>query len=612
MLKNLRWITYLLAFTCGFYTAPAALSEKPQPQNSLTSHVADIQIPPDSAAAPAADAPKPGVESPDSDAGGENTPAEQNSHYLLMQLSNSSAVCGGEKETLTSGFGLPVRPYCSDGLAMIPLRIAAETFGCSVIWEEAAQKATVTGQDAHVAFTVGASFAEQDGRPLDLGAPVVLNADTVYVPARAFCQALSWYVHYYGNADGEFLLLSDVPVSAGDLAGDGNENDDFSNAAPDENLLFYKELGDTYLGPSRSMYCSRTLFLRCGCTYAMLNGTGALITAQDSGPAAPIQTADGNVFVPLEYCAQSFGAITETTSDGDLSFVYSGRTAVFPVASGYFIRDGLMIADQNYATMKFDGVVYATVQAVADALGVYYTYYDSGIFSLSAYGPGDFDNLAYYAGLEAAELLLLPGIKGYIALTFDDGPAGDSTARLLDGLNERDVHATFFLCSYCICNHTELMSRYVSEGHEVGNHSASHPNMTLLSGRELETEIDTTNETILQYTGVWPHLFRPPGGSYNERVLSALADRSMSCILWNIDPKDWRDRNAPLVVSRVLSCVKDGSVILMHDPYNTSVDAAFEIIDTLQAEGYQFVTVSDLAFVKGYEPTAGQVCRYFP
>jgi peptidoglycan/xylan/chitin deacetylase (PgdA/CDA1 family) len=86
----------------------------------------------------------------------------------------------------------------------------------------------------------------------------------------------------------------------------------------------------------------------------------------------------------------------------------------------------------------------------------------------------------------------------------------------------------------------------------------------------------------------------------------------MSCILWSIDPKDWRDRNSQLIVDRVLSYVKDGSVILLHDPYNTSVDAAFEIIDTLQAEGYKFVTVSDLAFVNGCALAAGQTYRNFP
>ena len=546
----------------------------------------------------------------DESAAEDSLPAALHSEYIMLQLFNANALHNGDKTQLESGFGLPVRPYYYNELSMIPLRIVSEAFGYSVTWEDETQTVTVTGETLQALFTVGETSAVINAESCQLGAPVELLVDTVYVPAREFSDILGCYIHYYDKHDGEFLLISNAAVTAGDLLGPQTANDSFDSSLPDTQLLKYKTLGDTCLGPSLYMYTSGSLFLRSSCTYALVNGAPATITASNACQITPIEK-DGNLFIPVEYCSQSFGAQTQVTADGTLSVTYNGHSSVFPVAAGYYTHDSIVREDSSYITWEFDSVVYSTVQAVASALGLSYTYAGSGTVVLSSYNPGDYNNLGYYAQLKSAELQRQPVIKGYISLTCDDGPSGDITARMLDGLAQRNIHVTFFLCNYRIAQNQELMQRYLLEGHEVANHSASHPNMTSLSGREIETEIDSTNDTLQSYSGAVPHLFRPPGGAYNERILSALADRSMSCILWSVDPKDWRDHDSQLVSNRILSAATDGSIILLHDMYNTSVDAGLYVIDKLQTEGYKFVTVSDLTFVKGYELVPGQVYTSF-
>ena len=124
-------------------------------------------------------------------------------------------------------------------------------------------------------------------------------------------------------------------------------------------------------------------------------------------------------------------------------------------------------------------------------------------------------------------------------------------------------------------------------------------------------ELDVTSAALQAATGTAPTLMRPPGGAYNGTVLRALQARGLSCILWNVDPQDWLLRDRQKVVDAVLSSVGDGDIVLLHDMSDASVDAALEIIDTLQARGYRFVTVSELAARKGVTLEPGKVYRGF-
>lgn len=187
-----------------------------------------------------------------------------------------------------------------------------------------------------------------------------------------------------------------------------------------------------------------------------------------------------------------------------------------------------------------------------------------------------------------------------IALTFDDGPHAGTTDRLLDGLRERGARGTFFLIGKEIAGQEELVLRMREEGHQVGNHTWSH--VRLAAGADAAGEIEKTDALLRQILGEGTYWLRPPYGLVGETEARAV---DVPMVKWSVDPRDWESRNTDQVVQAVLEAVKPNSIVLLHDIYPTSVAAAFQVIDTLQAEGYQFVTVEELLERNGVSPEPG-------
>ncbi len=181
--------------------------------------------------------------------------------------------------------------------------------------------------------------------------------------------------------------------------------------------------------------------------------------------------------------------------------------------------------------------------------------------------------------------------KKYVALTFDDGPHPKYTDMLLDGLKERNVKATFFVIGKNAQNNYNVLKRMIDEGHIIGNHTYSHKNLFLLNEKQILKEIDQTNQ-IIEAVSLKPvKYFRPSYGNYNAKIINLA---QMEVVLWNVDSLDWKIRNSNRIARKVVNKVQNGSIILMHDIYKTSVKAAFKIIDELQKEGYEFVTIDKL------------------
>lgn len=198
----------------------------------------------------------------------------------------------------------------------------------------------------------------------------------------------------------------------------------------------------------------------------------------------------------------------------------------------------------------------------------------------------------------------------YIALTFDDGPSGRYTRRLLDGLDARGVKATFFLCGYRIADYPRETARIRESGHEIGYHGYSHKSMQTMSRREIASELDAT-ATLLPATDR-PTLLRPPGGCCSDAVRQVAQVRSLAIISWSVDPMDWACDDSSEIRARVLRVAKDGDIVLLHDMSDSSVDAALAIIDSLRARGFVFVTVSELARRRACTLTAGESYARFP
>lgn len=178
-----------------------------------------------------------------------------------------------------------------------------------------------------------------------------------------------------------------------------------------------------------------------------------------------------------------------------------------------------------------------------------------------------------------------------VALTFDDGPSPKYTPLLLDGLKERNVRATFFLLGKNVKENQELVQRMQAEGHLLGNHTYNHVQLNKIPETTARQEILKTNNEIYEATGKYPEYMRPPYGAWKKNMELCV---EMLPVFWDIDTLDWKSQNVDAILKAAGEEPEDGSIILMHDEYQTSVEAALLIIDRLKEKGYEFVTVDEL------------------
>ena len=178
-----------------------------------------------------------------------------------------------------------------------------------------------------------------------------------------------------------------------------------------------------------------------------------------------------------------------------------------------------------------------------------------------------------------------------VALTFDDGPSPKYTPLLLDGLKERNVRATFFLLGKNVKENQELVQRMQAEGHLLGNHTYNHVQLNKIPETTARQEILKTNNEIYEATGKYPEYMRPPYGAWKKNMELCV---EMLPVFWDIDTLDWKSQNVDAILKAAGEEPEDGSIILMHDEYQTSVEAALLLIDRLREKGYEFVTVDEL------------------
>jgi len=194
----------------------------------------------------------------------------------------------------------------------------------------------------------------------------------------------------------------------------------------------------------------------------------------------------------------------------------------------------------------------------------------------------------------------------YVALTFDDGPKKGTTDRLLDGLRSRGASATFFLVGEQVRLYPDLVRRMQAEGHQVGNHTWDHMRLENATEQVLVQEIEKTEMLLREILGGEDYWLRPPYGTVNPESVGKI---NVPMVKWSVDPRDWESRDREKIVQSVLEQVKPNSIILLHDIYPVSVDAALEVIDNLQDDGYWFVTVEELLAINGIEPQPGVMYR---
>ena len=183
----------------------------------------------------------------------------------------------------------------------------------------------------------------------------------------------------------------------------------------------------------------------------------------------------------------------------------------------------------------------------------------------------------------------------YIAMTFDDGPSATLTPKLLDILATRKMHVTFFVLGQLVTEHPEILKRAVREGHEIQNHSWSHPNLAKMSDDAVRGQLQKTDDAIKAAIGVRPTMMRPPYGEITSHQKNWIHQEfGYRIILWDVDPLDWKRPGPSVVTRRILAETRPGSIILSHDIHPGTIEAMPATFDQLLEKGFKFVTVTEL------------------
>ena len=182
----------------------------------------------------------------------------------------------------------------------------------------------------------------------------------------------------------------------------------------------------------------------------------------------------------------------------------------------------------------------------------------------------------------------------YVALTFDDGPHPEVTPRILDELKKHHAKATFFMLGSQVEYYPSLAAKVAEEGHEVANHTMNHQDLTIIGLEQIKEEVLQSSNIIEKATGKAPRLLRPPYGASNDDVEKAAADLEAPIVMWSVDSFDWKSRNAEAVNEEVMSHVVPGSIVLLHDIHSSTADALPQLLTSLEEQGYQMVTISQL------------------
>jgi len=192
--------------------------------------------------------------------------------------------------------------------------------------------------------------------------------------------------------------------------------------------------------------------------------------------------------------------------------------------------------------------------------------------------------------------------KKQVAISFDAAWGNDDTQQLIDILAEYKVPATFFVVGAWVDKYPESVKALADAGHQIQNHSNTHPHMPQLSKEQMKDEIESCNEKIKKITGVCPTLLRPPYGDYDNVLIETMTELNMNTIQWDVDSLDWKDNASPeSICHRVTSKVKNGSIVLFHNDADHTPAALPNILKCLKDEGYEFVFINDLILKENYE-----------
>jgi len=281
------------------------------------------------------------------------------------------------------------------------------------------------------------------------------------------------------------------------------------------------------------------------------------------------------------------------------------------IQGGGFLKKLTYLVFLLYFTLAFAGCIPANNQKSSEPVVPPIKSLDTNTPELKGGSEKKNRDIVYSKITDAAKmypgLVFLHGAPGkkLVALTFDDGPDNFYTPRILDILKSKNVKATFFVVGERAKANPSIMNRIVYEGHFVGNHTWDHPYLPKLNIDEVKSQVQSTEDEIAKYTSYQTAMFRPPYGVISSEIASALSDLNYKIIEWSSDSLDWKGYKKEQVESNILSNAKAGAIILQHcaggkgDKLKGTVQALPQVIETLEGEGFTFVTVPEILELSG-------------
>lgn len=524
-------------------------------------------------------------------------------NQLVYQVDNARAFTDGKIVDL--GNAAPYRD--SNGNVFVSVKSLCENLGLELSWEESNKTSVLTDQKDTLRVQVNSKTAQLNEETKTMSTAPVMKDGTVYVPVRDICQLFSWQVGELGADMGDLVVVSQS-----------------KKTLDDEKLGKIADEALSELGPSEAQLASDSVLMRTDSDKLQYQGEVRQMKEEGESRSAAVVERDGLQYVPLSAAITTLGGTVSSDGDSEWTVEYNGiQSTVHENGKTKVNGDRVRGDDISAFTDGDSGRFYVSAPLFAAVIGKEYTALDDGSFAFAVTSLDGFDSQKAYlsgqtSGLTQAVNVNVPDADVYIALTFDDGPTGaingypnGLTAYLLDGLKERGAHATFFMVGDRVNMFSSTLPRLVSEGHELGNHTMTHPmqHLTGLNKDGIQKEISSATDTIKEKAGQSPTVLRPVGGGVNSDVKAVAKELGLPIINWNVDTQDWKNRNKQSVHDAIVNAA-DGSVVLMHDLYPTSVEGALSAIDDLQKrtdKTYAFVTVSELAAVKGITLEPGVV-----
>ena len=526
-------------------------------------------------------------------------------NQLVYQVDNTRAWQDGKAVDL--GAAAPYRN--TSGVVYVSMSSLCDNLGMELTWDEASKTASTQFKQDKISIQAGSTTLRFNEENKTMAAAPEVKDGVVFAPVRDICEAFSWQVGELGADQGDLVVVSQ------------------SKKELDEKRLGkIAEKALKVLGPSEQQVTAGSIIMRTDSDKLVADGENRQMTEEEGRRGTAAIEVDGTRYVPLKAAITALGGSASFDGKSEWAVEYNGIQSTVQ-SNGKAKVDGDRIRGDGIEVYQDEesGKFYVSAELFAALTGKDYTDLGEGAYAFTNMPLDGFDSQKAYlssmeSGLTQAVGADIPEADVYVALTFDDGPTGSKdgypdgmTATLLDGLKERGAHATFFMCGYRLKDFHSHCARYLAEGHELGNHTMNHPMQMLpaMSEEEIREEVESNSQLIEQYCGERPTVMRPVGGAYDDKVKAVMKELGLPIINWDVDTLDWKTKTDPVSVkNNIINQVEDGSVVLMHDLYSGTIEGVLAAIDELQSrtdKTYAFVTVSELAAVKGISLEPGQV-----